>query len=573
MLNNVAIFPTRSTGTAVATSGNSTLPVSVDPWREATDRQREVALLREAFLKPILQMLAEKVSARAAISNVIAHIDAQDYPERYLETASKLGKKNSHPSRSTIHAWLSAYQKDGRVGLLDQHTGRRRVDQGWELQAYKLYSLPTKPSCSAVARKLREEHGFDSATDSAVTRYLRSLPAELGEHSPARVGRKLYNNSERHFKTRSTEHLKPGDLYQGDGHTLDVYLAHPVTGDIWRAELTVWMDVKSRYIVGWTISNAESSIGTIRCLAATLSFWDHVPPMLYVDNGCGYKSRMMDDDAVGFYNRLGMEAIFALPGNAKAKGNVERFFRTMERDCNIWLGDAFCGEGMAKDASTKFVNDCKRGLKQPPTLEQWCEHFAQWLDRYHNRPHPEFKDTTPAAIWAQLERNPVHAELVELMRPREQRKVLRGAVRLHNREYRHTELTSWNRQTVAVEYDLQNDEKVTIRTEDGRFICDATLVKKADYLPTSRVEEARLKASADAVKRLEKKAGEQRARAGLTLDHTDTLDGLEQLGEPLEQQHNGLAHSPDNVELDITAPTLTPTVEAEPAIELNLEDF
>ncbi len=572
MANNVAIFPTRSdTGIAVATDS-----ITLNPWREATDKQREVALLREAFLRPILDMLARNVSARAAISNVIAHITAQDYPARYIETASKLGKKNSHPSRSTINAWLSAYQKEGRAGLLDQHTGRRRVDQGWEAAAYKLYNLPTKPSCAAVARKLREEHGFDNATDAAVTRYLRSLPAEMGEHSPARVGRKLYNNSERHFKARTTENLKPGDLYQGDGHTLDVYLAHPVTGDIWRAELTVWMDVKSRYIVGWTISNAESSIGTIRCLAATLSFHDHVPPMLYVDNGCGYKSRMMDDDAVGFYTRLGMDAIFALPGNAKAKGNVERFFRTMERDCNIWFGPAFCGEGMASDISTKFVNDCKRGLKQPPTLEQWCEHFTQWLERYHNRPHPEFKDTTPAAIWAQLERNPVHVELAELMRPRELRKVQRGAVQLHNRHYKHADLTQWNRQTVAVEYDLQNDELVTIRTEDGRFLCDAELVKKANYLPTSRVEEARIKASADAVKRLEKKADEKRARAGLTLDHSDTLDALEAIGEPVLGTHSdsALEHQPDGVDLDITTPVLKPAApEQDVAINLDLESF
>lgn len=512
--------------------------LAVDAWREAKPEQRELALRREQFLQPIVELIDRGVSQRKAILNVITHIEAGSYPAKYLETARSLGRRNKIPSRSTIAGWLADYQKQGRTGLMDNHTGRVRQTQGWEALACRLYNMPSKPSYSAVARKLREEHDFD-VTDSAVRRYLQSLPAELGENSPARLGRKLYNNTQRHFIRRTTEHMSTGDLYQGDGHTLDVYLAHPVTGDIWRAELTVWMDIKSRYIVSWYVSNAESAIDTIRCLSRALIQHNHVPPLLYVDNGSGYASRMMDDEVVGFYTRLEIDCIFALPGNAKAKGNMERWFRTMERDCSIWFGEAFCGEGMSKDVSTKFVNDCKRGLKQPPSLAQWCTRFEAWLDKYHNRPHPEFKHTTPAELWGQLQRTAVNMEELELLRPQKLRKVQRGAVRLDNREYRHVELVHHNGKEVRVEYDLQTDETVTIRTAKGQFICDATLVKKAEYIPSSRLEEAKQKSTKAAVARLEKKADEKRRRAGLLLDHTDTLHRLEEVGETqVEIRHN-----------------------------------
>ncbi len=511
--------------------------VKVDPWREATPENRELALKREQFLAPFMTLINKGVSQRNAIANVLTHIDVGHYGDNYLDNAKSLGRKNKLPGRSTIASWLKAYRDEGKAGLLDQYTGRVRQAKGWEAIACRLFNIASSPSYAAVSRKLREEHGFEDASESAVRRYLKSLPADMGENSPQRIGRKLYNNSQRHYIARTTENIPVGALYQGDGHTLDVYLAHPVTGDIWRAELTVWMDIRSRYIAAWYISNAESSIDTIRCIAQALMKHNHVPPMLYVDNGCGYASRMMNDEVTGFYQRLEIDCIFALPGNAKAKGQVERWFRTMERDLNIWFGDAFCGEGMAKEVSTKFVNDCKRGLKQPPSLEEWCTKFEDWLDKYHNRPHPEFKNTTPAALWQQLENTPVNMDVMELLRPQKTRKVQRGAINLDNRMYRHTELVQFNGQEVVVEYDLQSDERVTVRTQKGELICDATLVKKKDYLPSSRVEEAKQKATKAAVARLEKKAQEKKARAGLLLDHSDTLEHLEQAGE-LDVQHN-----------------------------------
>lgn len=548
--------------------------VSVDEWQESKPEQRTQALARERFLQPFLDMLDKGASQNTVINNITLHIKRGDYNTEYLETVKEVGKNGKPPSRSTISGWIKAYKERGRNGLLTSHTGRVRKAMGWESSATYLFAQPGKPSYSAVARILREDYGHESATDSAVRRYLQSLPASMGENSPARLGRKLYNNSQRHYIQRTTEKLQAGDLYQGDGHTLDVYLAHPVTGDIWRAELTVWMDVKSRYIVGWYISNAESSIDTIRCLSQALVRHDHVPALLYVDNGSGYASKMMSDEVTGFYKRLNMDCIFAIPGNAKAKGQVERWFRTMERDLNVFYGDAYCGEDMSPDVSTKFVNDCKAGKRTPPSLAEWCTEFEKWLKKYHSRPHPELKHSTPEKEWGQLKPVAVNMDLMALCRPQKERKVLRGAISIDNRLYRHVELIQWNRRSVIVEYDLMTDDLVTVRDMKGRFICDATLVKKADYIPESRLEEARKKSLKAAVGRLEKKIDEKKARAGLLLDHTDTLSALDDLGEQefqarLHEQQRSLQH---NTDIDLTAEDNTP-MDSEVDIDLLNDDY
>jgi putative transposase len=399
---------------------------------------------------------------------------------------------------------------------------------------------------AAVARKLRREYDFASATDSRVMQYLNSMPAQLGNNSPQRLGRKLYNNSQKHFIHRTTENLPVGAVYQGDGHTLDVYLQHPVSGKPWRAELVAWMDVRSRYIVGWSITSAESAFGTIQAFGRSLINFDHVPAIVYVDNGSGYKSKMMCDENIGFYQRMGIEPIFAIPGNAKAKGNIERWFRTMERDFNVWWPEAFCGEGMGKEEQARQFNLVQQGKIQLPTLNQWIAKFGDWLEDYHNSPHPELPATTPHQLWQQLaaHRTPVNMTELELNRPQIERVVQRGYVTLHNRKYKNSLLISHNGSTVRCEYDLHTDETITVRDEAGRLICDAALVKKHDYIPTSRLDQALQKSREAALKRLERKADEVRVRTSLVYEHTDSLDALVQFDNELLERDIQKASEP-----------------------------
>lgn len=445
-------------------------------------------------------------------------------------------KAGKCPDRATLYRWDDKYRQHlngDTAAAAPKHKGKERKVYGWEAVALRLWQTPTKRSISSVAIELREDHGFDSATDSRVRSYLKSLPANFSANSSARMGARLYRNTQRGFVRRDTECLPTGFIYQGDGHTIDVYIAHPFTGDIWRAELTVWLDVRSRYVAGWYISESESSHSTLFALSRALVGHDHVPAMLHIDNGSGYASKMMNDDSVGYYARFDIEPMFALPYNAKAKGQVERFFGTMERDFGKrW--DTYCGADMADEALQKVVREVKTGKLRLPSLHDYSTALAAWIEKYHNRSHDGLNGRTPAELWSELEQVQLHTPSEAIIKPRVERSVGRQTVRLHNREYSAPELVAYNGDKLVVEYDLLDDSAVRILAQDGRWVCDAKLVRKAEYIPQSRMEEASQKRLKGQVKRLQQKQDELEARAGLAITHDQVIDDIEALNEGAE---------------------------------------
>lgn len=438
-------------------------------------------------------------------------------------------KQATCPDRSTMFRWDNKYGdhlSGNETAAAPKHKGSERTVQGWEALALRIYNRHTQPTMAAVARELMEDHQQTTATDSAVRRYLNSLPKDKAALSSHRMGPRLQRNTQKGYVRRNTEMLPVGAIYQGDGHTVDVYLAHPFTGKIWRAELTVWLDVASRYVAGWYISESESSHSTLFALSHALIAHNHVPAMLHIDNGSGYASKLMSDESSGFYAKFAIDPMFALPYNAKAKGQVERFFGTMERDFGKqW--PSYCGKDSSDEMRNKIVIAVNRGTYDLPTLQDYKIALTLWLEKYHNRPHRGLQGKTPAALWATLKHTPLHIAEDAIFRPRVERVVQRGAVRLHNREYMTTELYAYNTETVMVEYDLHIDDTVRILNMDGRWLCDAPLVMKADYIPKSRLIEAQHKSLIGKEKRLEKKLEEVRDRSGLTITHVDGLEDLE----------------------------------------------
>jgi len=444
-----------------------------------------------------------------------------------IKVAFKLGRNGKLPSYSSINRWVNKYKESGVLGLAPAHVGSSRKVYGWEVRAMHLYALPSKPSISAVARKLASE-GFKDVAESAVRRFIDALPADKGDMSRGRLGPRLYENTQKTFKHRTTENLGVGSCFQGDGHTLDVYLQHPHGNKVWRAELTLWIDVASRYVVGWYLSEAESAHSTLFALSYAILKHDHIPAILHIDNGSGYKNKMMSDDSTGFYAQLGIDIMHARPYNAKAKGQVERFFGTMERDFNKWY-PSYCGADMSDEALQLLLKKYKKGEATLPTQAQWIADFNAWLDLYHDKPHKGLDGKTPNKLWATLERHSVDMKSTAIFWPRMERTVKRQAVTLDKREYMAPELIQYNNKKVTVEYNLHDDSGVRVLDTKGRWLCDAVLVTKHDYLPASRLEEAKQKRLASQIKRLEVHTQEKRDRAGLSITHEHVLGSINEL--------------------------------------------
>ena len=266
----------------------------------------------------------------------------------------------------------------------------------------------------------------------------------------------------------------------GEGHTIDVYLQHPTGKRPWRAELTVWMDVRSRCIVGWWLSEAESGLSTLFALSAAVSNANHIPAIIHVDNGSGYAAQIHTDEATGLLTRLGISPMFARPYNAKAKP-IERFFLFFEDSFGTrW--PSYCGYRHDPERLKQVLDAAKRGEADLPTREQYLAGLVEWLRVYHDEEHPEVRGQSRAQVWAaSFQRHAPQGEA--LFYPREERFVQRRSVWIDSRRYSAPELAAWNKTDlrdgrVLVEIDIHHDAKVRVLSPDGRWICDAELVQR-----------------------------------------------------------------------------------------------
>lgn len=490
--------------------------------------------LHRVLADPLTPAKRQQVSAYQTVCGYVlecagnsdsARIDAfqqafntQQLPAPVLEALAVLRGKKRHqcPDRATVYRWLGdlAKFKNGNVlALTKQHTGRVRKTYGWEAKAIELFNRPSKPGYADVAYWLRTDHGFESATKSRVTRYLQTMPETLGKQSPGRMGKHFYKHNLAPHKIRDNDVLAVGYGYEGDGHTVDAYIAHPSGKKVYRPELTIWIDVRSRYVAGWYMSDDESAVSTLFALSHALLAEDHVPAVLFMDNGSGFKSKMMADDAIGFLNRLSITPAFALPGNSKGKGLVEGFFKIF-RNRHDKKFPTYCGDDMAPEINRRLSDEVERGRRTLPSYADYIASVKQYIDDYNNEPKGVLNGESPRQVWLRdLQQVHVHIAADALVMPRAIRTVKRWMITLHKRKYKAAELAQYNNQAVLVEYSLHKDGEIRVLDEQQRLICIATLVGKVARLPESRIEEGKQKRLDGQIKRQELHINEKKLRA------------------------------------------------------------
>ena len=532
-----------------------------DPWAAATDAKRRVADARLAILGLAAGWVKDgasvNVSAEALHGQLTNHMTASQ-----LMAIQSIDAEAQVPSLSSLKRWLGAYKKQGKAGLLPAHTGRQRVDYGWEARAIELYNIGGKPNTADVAFKLIGE-GFEHVTHARVKKYIDSMPSTLGKNSPARVGKKLHKMTKQNHIERHMDDIVVGDVYAADGHTCDCYVAHPETGGLYRPELTVFLDLKSRYPVGWWISESESTTTTLFALSNALTTHNHVPNFVYVDVGSGFKAKLMTDEVTGFYAKFCIQPIFALPGNPHGKGWIERFFRTIRdrHDKFFDNGMAYCGDDMAAEVNRRLSTDLKSGKRTVRSLAEYVDSLKQFFAQYVNTPMPKaLLGKTPAEVFTSLQRVELGVPMDAVARPNVMRTVSRMSITLDKRRYFADALGQFDGVTVRVEYDMHDDAHVWISDESGRFICVAEITQRVGVISKSRIEDQKVKRLAGQIKRLEKHADEKRARATPALDMDSVADRLElnddhmQLLDPISPRQASLKKRIDQdriIDLDI----------------------
>jgi putative transposase len=275
------------------------------------------------------------------------------------------GELSRRYSMPTLERWYYAYRKGGLTALAP----RPRSDRG--------RGRELTPDQRALLLDIRREH-----PSASVPLILRTLIADgrlaRGAVSAATV-RRLYRDEglDRAAvegggagagKTRLRwQAERPGALWHGDvchGPAL------VIAGKARPLRIHGLLDDASRYVVALEAHHSEKELDMLGLLVAAIR--RHGPPdALYLDNGSTYRGEAL---RLGC-ERLGITLLHARPGDAPARGKMERFWRTLRDGCLSHLG-------------------------QLSSLHEVQVRLHAFLDQhYHRAPHAGLLGRAPAAVW------------------------------------------------------------------------------------------------------------------------------------------------------------------------------
>lgn len=411
-----------------------------------------------------------------------------------------IDKKSDHPeapfggmSIPTINRLRRQYREGGVGALVDQRRMRKSTEFGnqpdevvaivKDVMAERIDETTIfKTTFHDEVRRRVKAHNKANGTEIKVPHEstVRRMTTYLGK------GRYVFGNA----KTRRSNHsspfsdfvpsfaLRPGDIVQIDSTKLDL-LSKGATGKAWRFELTVAIDVATRAVVAYRITEYTSNAIDIAQMIVKIltpepfrDGWEDrlrfnyasiphdracsldrrfeeaakmpvvFPDTIVIDNGKSYLSHRVLDTC----QQLGISIDQAQPGTGNDKAIVERWFRSINSAFTVHL------KGYVSHSAHL------RGRKDPEpdellTLEELNELFAEFLVEWHGKthsgltfPHRPDIDVSPndyfdyaAAAYGYLPRPVSFSESITLL-PGTERHIHSYGVEISKRIYDATEL-------------------------------------------------------------------------------------------------------------------------------------
>lgn len=404
------------------------------------------------------------------------------------------------------------------------------------------WQQPQKPSVELayrlfVAGQLAQDPERELPSIHVIRRFLRKLGTVSREAGrlEARELKRLQP-----FVRRDFADLLPNDVWSADGHCFDAEVQHPLTGRPFRPEITSIIDIATRRVVGWSIDLAESGLAVLDALRMAVG-QAGTPAIFYVDNGSGYVNALMKDEGTGLMGRLGISMSHSVAYNSQARGVIERLHQT------LWVSAAkqlpsYIGADMDRQARQRQFRITRAAVRHGGRLPMmgWDDFLAfagERVAEYNARPHASLKKRSPDAVWTGFEQRGWQAQreddatLERLFRPRLERTVDRGQVRLFNNVYFSTALTELHGESVQVAYDIHEAERVWVYLPDGRFVCHADWnANRTAYFARPVIEQKRAARAEAALRRLDERRdaveAERDGRAALAPVTAPVLPGL-----------------------------------------------
>lgn len=342
---------------------------------EPKDHAEAVALFRAQVLGPLLCVDLRKRELASRLRELSE--------QRYMPPGAKARRKYA---ASTLERWYYRYRAQGLDGLRPMTRKSGHAQALTEEQRRLVLAIRrTHPNASVplILRTLTDEGrvATGQVTASAVRRLLAAHG--LDRRTLARSGKR---------ERRRWEAERPGKLWHADvchGPSLQV------DGRTVPLRIHGMLDDASRFVPVLSARNAEREADMLEVLLQAIR--EHgKPDGLYLDNGATYRGEILAT-ACG---RLGITLLHAQPYDARARGKMERFWRTLREGCLDFLGE----RSSLHDVQLRLI---------------------AFLDaHYHHSAHAGLMGKSPAKAWTIRVTKPVtEQELAEALTVRERRKV------------------------------------------------------------------------------------------------------------------------------------------------------
>lgn len=407
----------------------------------------------------------------------------------------------------TLYRKWKAWKEEGEEALIDKrgrHGNHKKAlpDYVWDIfenfyldQNQRTVSLCIKLTETQLLKNEETEYLPLPSYDTFVRR-IEKLPVAVLKYF--RLGDKAFYDQCAPYIKRKYDDLLSNDIWVTDNHTFDIFISKnsaPV-----RVYLTAFMDVRSRKIVGWYVTDAPRSDATIYALRRGIEKYG-IPKMIYSDNGReflthdiggrGFRKTAKTDEhePMTILQRLGIEFRTALVKNAKAK-IIERRFLDVKESFSKLFNAYTGGNVLERPERLKYITKNADNLVVIDDFAKFVDIFIEGdLNRTESKADGLFGMCPDEAFAKNLVelRTATDDELnLMMLRNSRMQKVKRNGVmfKVYDKElwYGNDEiLINHLGESVYFRYNPDDLNSVRVYDDQDRFICAASLRNQLSY--------------------------------------------------------------------------------------------
>lgn len=434
---------------------------------------------------------------RFARANPVRKAKTTEIAEAFIHEWSLMN--DSEPlSVATLYRWRKDFREGGRMALIPGWGEARREEsidpRAWAYfdEIYGTLKKRTIGDCYRELEIVSRIRGWEIPSKRTVERIILRYPKAYW--ILRREGDRAFEQQCLPYMERDRESIRGGENWVGDGHELDFFAKGP-NGKPARLVLSGWVDMRSVKWMGWHIDYTNNTDIVMAAFArGALNPEIGLPYGLYMDNGReydnkqfaygGHRKKTKDKEKYdeirirSLVCQLGIETIFAIPKNARAK-IIEREFKEVAQLFSKRFA-TYCGSN--ENERPENLNEMLKNPANLPDLQTVRDLFDKFIKTERNQRityGQGRKNETPDQIFAKT-RLPIRTVPESVLRlcfmPHTQPlKVDRNGVKFFDASYYNDLLINYLDERVIVRYRNEDLSKVYVFTLQEKFICEAEM--------------------------------------------------------------------------------------------------